>query len=628
MLLKSLSIRNFRCYDKLVDIPLHRLTVFIGGNDAGKTVMLHALELLLTNKRPTMQDFRQADNEERSDTIVISGSFALDEHDSVPEDYRASDGATFILTKTFTNSTYAYEVAGRGFDNPDYSTFERQPAANQKILLSALGLEPEGNLVQRVAQLREAIDSGRLRKEPALINVQLTNIEQYLPRFEYVSSSDYKQPDAMIGRTLQAAVDSYLRPIDPETETPRLRTDLAAIETDIQSVLNAKVADMYEMLRQSHPKLKQVRVDPKIDFAKSVSGTSLMLDLGEGYQYVDSFGEGTKKKLWMGLLEWERKTHEQAEAVTVLRVYDEPDVNLDYQAEQKLFSDILDTAGNSNSRVQTVVCTHAITLINQASPEAINHIHVCENNVREIRFAKTDGSADVQNLLSGIGQSMGMSNISLFYDRAFLVVEGESEENALPILYQNLYNRTLAQDGIVLVNLHTNGAWKAMLKFLHQNRADMTILLLDQDSTVANGIGIITRDDLVDIGFPEAFLETNCHYIGNKEFEDAFETKDILSVLNAQWPRQDRTDWTLNDVDQFRGKDNKFSEELKQYVRKNCRQELRNTARKPEIARELARHCTSKTQIPDAILEVFSKGRIVAGIEQENPLELEVVLGT
>src|SRR5690606_39069691 len=126
-----------------------------------------------------------------------------------------------------------------------------------------------------------------------------------------------------------------------------------------------------------------------------------------------------------------------------------------------------------------------------------------------------------------------------------------SEECALPTLYRNLYGRTLKQDGILLVNLHTNSAWKAVLKFLHHNRAEVTVLLLDRDCITANGTGIISSDDLRQIGFPDDFLSTNCHFIGEREFEDAFRTSDIVTVLNDHWPKLQGGAWTDCDVDQF-----------------------------------------------------------------------------
>lgn len=614
MLLRTLSIRGFRCYDEILDIPMHRLTVFIGGNDAGKTVILEALNLLLTNSRPSEHDYHERQGESKADAIEITGKFALDEYDSVPQNYQGADGCSFTLRKTFTELAPCFEVDGLVYVNPAYQTFARQPAEKQRQLLTDLSLEPASNTSSRLEQFRRADEEGLVPKKQAMAQVQWPDIESFLPRVEFVSSADYQQPDAMISRTLQSAINSFLKPLD-STGKPHLRSDLAALEGEIQEELNNKVAEMTAILRDVNPSLHNIAVEPRIDFTRSIFGTSLMLDTGGGLHYVSSFGEGTKKKLWMGLLEWQRRTQELTDNTPVLRVYDEPDVNLDYQAQRKLFSNILDAATESVSPVQTVVCTHAVTFINQAPPKSINHIKVCDDGSREIRYAKSEGSEDVQELLAVIGQSMGISNMSFFYDRAFLVVEGESEECALPTLYRNLYGRTLKQDGILLVNLHTNSAWKAVLKFLHHNRAEVTVLLLDRDCITANGTGIISSDDLRQIGFPDDFLSTNCHFIGEREFEDAFRTSDIVTVLNDHWPKLQGGAWTDCDVDQFRVEGHKFSSELRDHVRQHCEYSVRGSVRKPDIAQALARHCVRDDQVPDLILQVFRQIRMITGVE-------------
>ena len=89
MLLKSLSVKSYRCYSDLSNIPLHRLTVFIGENDAGKTVLLSALELLLENKRLSPSDYIRISDDEQADTIIISGVFSLEPHDTMPADFRS-----------------------------------------------------------------------------------------------------------------------------------------------------------------------------------------------------------------------------------------------------------------------------------------------------------------------------------------------------------------------------------------------------------------------------------------------------------------------------------------------------------------------------------------------------------
>jgi hypothetical protein len=212
-----------------------------------------------------------------------------------------------------------------------------------------------------------------------------------------------------------------------------------------------------------------------------------------------------------------------------------------------------------------------------------------------------------------MGRSLGLSNSALFYERAFLLVEGESEENALPHLYRNLYRRGLFEDGIILVNLRSCGAWKGALGVIRANKAATTVVLLDSDCRRPGSSAKLTPERLTEVGFPPAFLADNCFFVGVKEFEDAFATGDILVVLNSYWPKEDGTAWTAAEVDVFREGQRKFSRELLDHVRRSGRPDRRSTAKKPEFAQRLARHCITEDRVPEAIRQVFCRLRILSG---------------
>ena len=72
--LESLYIRSFKCYENSGKIPFHNLTVFIGENDAGKSTIYDALDLLLNNNQPSTNDYRDG-----SDSIEIDAHFTCTE---------------------------------------------------------------------------------------------------------------------------------------------------------------------------------------------------------------------------------------------------------------------------------------------------------------------------------------------------------------------------------------------------------------------------------------------------------------------------------------------------------------------------------------------------------------------
>ncbi|MBS1809132.1 MAG: AAA family ATPase [Acidobacteria bacterium] len=611
MLLSKLSVKNYCCYEDLANVPCHQLTVFIGENDAGKSVLLDTIEILLTDRLPKQGEYYQKNDTEQAEELTIIGEFELQSEDIIPEKYLSEDKKHVKLTKKFalTGRPSCY-VEAVGFKDERVSRFAGLNAGEQKEVLESTGQQPAANATLRTAQLNTAIRNNLFPREVKNIEIQFSELKPYLPRFQYIASTDYKNPDTIIEKNLQDVVDQAIRIINSDTGESQWHEHLQKVEKIIRNALQTKVDEIKEILIQANPKLKDVSLSTGIDFSRSVTAKRLMLDTGDGLQMVEAFGEGTKKKLWMGLLDW-IKGQEDVSRISVIRVYDEPDVNLDYAAERKLFSDILDTTKCSEFRTQVFVATHTVTFIDRAPAKSVNLINVDSTGKRSIQYLESDDS--LKDFLSEVGRSVGISNSALFYERAFIVVEGESEEQSLPIFYSNVYGRSMIEDGIVLVNLRTCGAWSSVLRILQSNKSHITVMLLDTDCKDPNSSGYITSDKLEEFGYPRDWQNSNCFYMGNKEFEDAFSTSDIIAILNSHYPRADTTLWEDHHVDQFRLPNIKFSTQLMQEIRSQAEKRTRPAARKPDFAEKLALHCCTNKQIPNAILEAFKLARAKSG---------------
>lgn len=49
MRLKSVAVKNFRCYAQEVSVEFDNQTTFVGRNDIGKSTILEALEIFFNN---------------------------------------------------------------------------------------------------------------------------------------------------------------------------------------------------------------------------------------------------------------------------------------------------------------------------------------------------------------------------------------------------------------------------------------------------------------------------------------------------------------------------------------------------------------------------------------------------
>src|SRR3990172_9086532 len=215
MLLERLSLRGFRCYADVQSIPFHRLTVFIGENDSGKTCVLDALVLLLTANVPAHDDYHKRATGETADVIEIRGEFDLEPHDSLPHDLRTAGGTRLHLAKRYTAAATEVLIEGRGYSEPRWTNFPKEGADAQKELLQTLGLAPGPNKDARLEQFRQAVADDRIPKIETRLAVPFLDLRDHLPRFERVASAEYNNPEAMVQRTLRAVVETVLQTVDP-----------------------------------------------------------------------------------------------------------------------------------------------------------------------------------------------------------------------------------------------------------------------------------------------------------------------------------------------------------------------------------------------------------------------------
>jgi predicted ATP-dependent endonuclease of OLD family len=108
MKLKKLRIRNFRCYQAEISIDFNDITALVGKNDAGKSSILDALDILLNDNNPDKDDASK--NGDASDLTII-GEFEIQSDqiiidDTVPtslaEEYLLNENGLLEIHKTYS----------------------------------------------------------------------------------------------------------------------------------------------------------------------------------------------------------------------------------------------------------------------------------------------------------------------------------------------------------------------------------------------------------------------------------------------------------------------------------------------------------------------------------------------
>ncbi len=596
--LDSLYLENFKCYENSGKIPFHNLTVFIGENDAGKSTIYDALDLVLNNNSPKSEDFRDGLN-----TIEIKMIFSLSVEIEELSQYIIDDKVT-IIKKYNRDSATILQILGRKFEVEDLNNYGTMKAADLIVLLERLELPPKSNQDLRKESIMNYISEESPTTVNDYIDINWSQISAYLPLFQRYSSSDYGNPTSSVRKTLDLVYREAFYERDGNG-TYSLKNDFSNLQNNIKQSLNQKLeTQLLSYIRKYNTDIQSVSGDFDIDFARGLnfSGLRIKNNANES-RNIEQLGEGSKKKIFLSILEWDSEISlASSHNRSIIRGYDEPDAYLHYNAQREMFYMIQRLAEDDESNIQSIICTHALTMIDRAPARTINHV-IKNSDKSIVNFLTTNEDQDIIDFLNNVSQISGLKNTNIFYEKCFLLVEGEGEENALPVMYKTCFDRSLIECGVVLINLQTNGQWSNALKFLKSNKKNSTVLFLDTDTQYPDSNSRVTKGKLEDIGFDEHFLNDNCFFIGTKEFEDVFSDLTYKNLCNDKFIKDNGSAWIENDFAQLRSAD-KFSEVLKQQLSRECKRSIG----KPEISLELAKKL-SKDEIENiqSIKSLFEK---------------------
>lgn len=607
MQLITVEIKNFRCL-KDVKIPFRELTVLIGENDAGKSTVLDLLDLILSEHQPEDSDYYYFDDgngnpESRADEIEAVLTFHPYSDQTISQEYLSPDGF-FRLKKRFTRLSGETWYNGRCFDqevlNQDLTSLR---VADLDAIIQEIGVVMEGrpNKEEKIQRIQDYKQHASFHLD--WVSTTQAALREFLPRFERYRSLDYQDPTNVVMKTLRTVYESKIFETD-ENDTRQPIASLRDLKSDIETELNKKVSELLGYVQRYNQRVQRVEFNPTIDFSGGLKSGQFSIDDGRGFHWLNKCGDGTKRRLLMAFFDWEREILGQQQTRPLLRGYDEPDVNLHYEAQRHMYRTIRDIVYQENSRIQAIVCTHSLTMIDHAPATSINLLRLCECGMTDVNYLDTLEDQDVEDFLVNLAAELGITNSILFYERCYIIIEGPTEENALPIFYHRLFGHSMIEDGIRLINIEGNGGKKGLLKLLGKNRQQLTIAFLDSDTQ--------TNQDFIGAGFTRDRADDYLILIGQKEFEDAFSDETICLCLNEIWPRTDNEPWTIAHLTDIRSEPNKkFSDRLMGLIYQNSESDISNT--KPVYGQKLASICPLE-MIPERVIHLFNRAREIARV--------------
>jgi putative ATP-dependent endonuclease of the OLD family len=440
ILIRTVRIFGFRGLENF-ETDLEPTTVLTGMNNAGKTSFLKALQIVLGNRQfLTLDDFYISGNVSLNKIMIDIEIIPIDAEGKQTQNFSEDWETLFTDKKIILDSSGNQLIPLR--TDVTYDSLKSTFKTKQYIQKEWVQFKDDSDKYWH--QTDNGIDAGFHYDE--------------IPFF-------YMDAQRDILEDLKTK-SSYLGKMVSKIEYSK--EDIALIEEKIKE-LNEQAVSSSNVLENIETTLREL--DSAMDnSANSVNITPFpkkIRDLNKGVtiQYSDFpmeyHGMGTRS--WSSLLTlkafiflFEKNSIEEEMPFFSILAIEEPEAHLHPNAQKKLFNQISSING------QKIISTHSPYVAASSSIGNIRNFVKDSNSVKVGKIKLIDfATEDIRKINRQVINSRG----ELLFSRVVVFFEGETEEQALPILAKKYFNQVHSSLGIDFVGVGGYGNYKTFIRF-------------------------------------------------------------------------------------------------------------------------------------------------------------------
>lgn len=605
MKLTRFKVDHFRSLYQTDWITFSELSILTGQNDGGKSATLDALAIFLDPQRKPLENdysLSAGSSDEKEGEITFTSMMEITEEEkSVLTADWLLEGHEFSIFKTYSlvSDDSPYQLIAQAPSDPFFHKPLRSYTAEElRQKASEIGIEftPRDLKSDLITAFNDWSNAQTKESVPVTLSREFLN---YFPMFQVFSSETSLDPEIEIRKSLLAQYRRLLESAD-------YSGDLGNLQAKIEHDLNEDIKRLTPFVKNYSEDIDDLNIKPILNFASGLATTEMRLVRRGRPVSLSQSGAGQRRRISLAVYEWnlDMLKERNSGSIQLILAFDEPDTHLDYRSQRQIFDLIRKYA--QLPAVQVIVSTHSLNFIDRVPIESISHYKLDKATRRtEIEVLVSDEHETIDLFLYEISRNMGLRNSVLLHEKCFLIIEGETEFSAIPILFNKAYKMQLQAAGVCLLNGYGNFGARMLIRFLNHNNRQ-ALFLIDRDTS--------TKSDIKKYFTPESFAQdgideaSQVFYIGAQEFEDAFSDDLWARMAEAEFKRADGRTWAEADFKAIR-KSPKFSTALQEIIRNGAR--LSDLPPKQELGYKIAIH-TKEDEIPPEILNCLRQAYDIA----------------
>jgi putative ATP-dependent endonuclease of OLD family len=440
MIIKNISIYNFRGIEKLEKLEVSNLNTFVGKNDSGKSTILSSLECFFNEKKFSNKDFFRGNLEDEKTVIEISFSAQVKIDDSALDENKE-----ITISKEF-HSEKGKIKAQAYYLSYDYLEEKYQDLWNKKeqelnLLIKEFGEEPKKsgrgkkNII-RIQQLKTLLTE----KQRKNIKHKIGDLIKNLNNVYDISLPEYllfdAEQDLDIGATnfqsqFKPIISAYFENAGNQTKQ---------LEKELKKDLAKEFEEIRKFMAKNVPELKQLNPTTEFDWSKSLKKFDLNLEFNnqEFDIPISHKGTGFKRLLMVAYFEYLASKKNVKNQIFAI---EEPETYLHPSAQDDLLQSIVRISEKS----QFFLTTHSP--IYAGATNGQNTILVTKNKKGISEYQK--GNEIIPQIINELGIK---PDYNLLENTKFLIfVEGPDDLKFIQIAAQTIFEKNLESDKIICV---------------------------------------------------------------------------------------------------------------------------------------------------------------------------------
>lgn len=397
MRLKSLNLKNFRCYCELTKIDFEDMTTFIGKNDIGKSTILEALEIFFNNDTVKIDP---------SDCNIYSASRLVEitcDFEDLPKDIILDSGASTSLFQehllagpNLLRIKKVYDCSKLKVSCEIYICAKHPTKKGYDDLLSKKEAELQ-KLVKKIDSKGPQKNNPKMRKfiwdstddlELKLVDIPVSKakedaksiwskIDAYLPNYAlFQSDRNSQDSDGEVQNPMKAAIQEAISEV---------QDDINDIQEKIREKAEAIANETYDALKSIDPQLAS-QLMPRFSSpaaSKWNSLYSISMDTDEGIA-LNKRGSGVRRMILVGFFkaEAERKA-KSTQKKNIIYAIEEPETAQHPNNQKILIDSFLKLSQNENCQV--ILTTHSPGLAQELPVDSIRFIDRTEEGLPIIK---------------------------------------------------------------------------------------------------------------------------------------------------------------------------------------------------------------------------------------------------